>query len=106
MARLAGASLAQSAARQSHNLKVVSSSLTGGTNFFLFFQIARSDVIVVFFVNYSYNSLGGNSQACPYVQIILYCSEVFALVVSILRFFIQHDHVPPWRSRQRVSLII
>ena len=28
------ASLAQSAARQSHNLKVVSSSLTGGTNFF------------------------------------------------------------------------
>ena len=29
----AGASLAQSAARQSHNLKVVSSSLTGGTFF-------------------------------------------------------------------------
>ena len=31
-----GASLAQSAARQSHNLKVVSSSLTGGTDYFLF----------------------------------------------------------------------
>lgn len=33
------ASLAQSAARQSHNLKVVSSSLTGGTFFFSFSQL-------------------------------------------------------------------
>ena len=32
------ASLAQSAARQSHNLKVVSSSLTGGTVFFFFIR--------------------------------------------------------------------
>ena len=39
MIRLSGASLAQSAARQSHNLKVVSSSLTGGTVFFSFFTL-------------------------------------------------------------------
>ena len=32
--RHSAASLAQSAARQSHNLKVVSSSLTGGNSFF------------------------------------------------------------------------
>ena len=36
-----GASLAQSAARQSHNLKVVSSSLTGGTDYFFLFCLLR-----------------------------------------------------------------
>ena len=36
------ASLAQSAARQSHNLKVVSSSLTGGTFLFFFFFTVTS----------------------------------------------------------------
>ena len=38
--------MAQSAARQSHNLKVVSSSLTGGTAFFCFFFF----VCVFFFI--------------------------------------------------------
>ena len=41
------ASLAQSAARQSHNLKVVSSSLTGGT-FFLLPQIIRMVYTIIF----------------------------------------------------------
>ena len=41
------ASLAQSAARQSHNLKVVSSSLTGGTDFFFFSPPFTSDLVKV-----------------------------------------------------------
>ena len=41
------ASVAQSAARQSHNLKAVSSSLTGGNMFFLFVSSEVSQLTVV-----------------------------------------------------------
>ena len=48
------ASVAQSAARQSHNLKAVSSSLTRGKNFLLFLKIFKVVLLSRLFLNKSY----------------------------------------------------
>ncbi len=64
-----GASLAQSAARQSHNLKVVSSSLTGGTFFFSF------DIhMYVLYKQFAYedSELGCKSAACSSISLLIW----------------------------------
>ena len=85
---IATASLAQSAARQSHNLKVVSSSLTGGT---LFFNLIRMDVLVsLHFYNISSDSICSSCVLkCWSPTCVCLFSNYNDCVITITFFFIQ-----------------
>ena len=72
---LSRASLAQSAARQSHNLKVVSSSLTGGT-FFFFFLFPVSPLELFFACHFSVTLTIDSCQ--PGDQFSAYIASIFS----------------------------
>ena len=87
---ISSASLAQSAARQSHNLKVVSSSLTGGRHcFFLLPSTA-------FFFPYSPWYL------CAYTAPSLFTLEIFFYIdrkLQLINYILQENIANGWHLR-------